>query len=78
MDILLVPAVGNKGEGMHYVMLPTMAYAGLGVTLNPILDRNTMRHGLNRNDFEELYGPGEYPKPTAAVTCELVARGFSA
>jgi len=37
-----------------------------------------MRHVLSRHDYEELYGPDEYPKRTAAAASELVTRGLKA
>lgn len=33
---------------------------------------------MNRSDYEELFGPDKYPKPTAAAACELVTRGLKA
>src|SRR5690606_28079149 len=49
------------------------------VALIPLVsERTSMRHVLNRSDFEDLYGPQSYPKRTRAAAAELVTRGLKA
>ncbi len=50
----------------------------MAATFTLFLKGTSMRHVLNRNDYEDLYGPQAYPKGTSAAASELVTRGLKA